>query len=116
LLRSLQFLRGPSIRHRLLLTNLGDAEPILTHVSLGLMADEFGGQDELFARATAAIAEAKRLAEENREWQHGIEVRLRRMYFRATFHPKTRKLHRPQDFPVPLRSYQPFPMRSETDL
>lgn len=70
-------------------------------------------QDELFARAKAAIAEARRLTEENREWQKGLTARMNKMCFRTTFFPKSVKLFSPQDFPDRRPPYQHF--RKEDD-
>lgn len=97
------------------ITNSGVAELDLTNVSLEGMGDELG-HDQLFARAAAAIAEARRLTEINLEWRDGLEASVRRMHFRAAFFPKTLKFHTPWDFREPQRTSQPFPRRSEGDL
>jgi hypothetical protein len=81
-----------------------------------VMADEPGEQDELFTRAAAAIAEAERLMQANRERRKSLDARLRRMHYRATFFPKALKIHYLSDFPEPRRFYQPFPNQAEDDL
>ena len=77
------------------------------------MADKPCEQDELFARAAAAIAEAHRLVQVNLECREELEATLRRMQYRATFFPKTLKLHYPSDFREPQRSCQPSPAPAE---
>jgi len=73
------------------------------------MAEALDETDALFARATAAIAEAKRLAEQSHEWQAKTFTRLRRLSFGSTFEPKSLKLYSPLDFPDRRRPYEPFP-------
>ncbi|WGS21101.1 MULTISPECIES: hypothetical protein [unclassified Bradyrhizobium] len=53
--------------------------------------------EELFDRAAAAIAEGKRLTEENLALQHEILSGLRRMRI-ISFHPHSLKLFSPLDF------------------
>ncbi|WP_128925599.1 hypothetical protein [Bradyrhizobium guangxiense] len=68
---------------------------------------------ELFARASAAIEEAKRLMAENDKWQAEVLYNLRRLAIRTTFHARSMKLYSPLDFPELRLPYQPFP--GETD-
>lgn len=68
--------------------------------------DALDEHTKLLARADAAIAEARRLIEANRESQEGTGERLRRMYFRSMFYPKSIRIYSPQDFPEPRRSHQ----------
>jgi hypothetical protein len=77
------------------------------------MADAWEKTDKLITRATAAISEAKRLTEKSQELHQLAEGRLRRLYFRASFHPKTLKLLSPLDFPDWRRPYQPFPSEGD---
>lgn len=80
------------------------------------MADAFDATEKLITRATAAIAEAKRLADENRSLQEAANARLRRIYFRATFYPKSLRFYRPLDFLEKKPSYQPFLFEYEDPL
>jgi len=73
------------------------------------MADALDDTEKLIARATAAITEAKRLSKENRDLLQRADARLRNLYFRSSFHPKTLRLLSPLDFPERRRAYQPFP-------
>ena len=73
------------------------------------MADALDTSEKLFNRADAAVARARRLIEENRQWQDGISRNVKRMYFRAIFYPKTVKFFSPLDFPDQRPAYQPFP-------
>ena len=73
------------------------------------MADALEKTDKLITRATAAISEAKRLTVESYELHRRAEARIRRLYFRASFHPKTIKLLSSLDFPDRRRPYRPFP-------
>ena len=73
------------------------------------MADALDECQKLIARATAAIAEAKRLVQENLGYQLQAEAKLKRMYFRASFHPKTVKLLSPLDFPAPRTGASTLP-------
>lgn len=68
---------------------------------------------EMFARASAAIEEARRLAAENSRWQTELLYNLRRMATRTCFHPRSLTFYSPLDFPELKLPYQPFP--SETD-
>jgi len=77
------------------------------------MADILDDTEKLLARATAAIAEATRLMEENRKWQAKMSAGLRRMHFSASFYPKTLRLFSPLDFPDRRTPYQPFPTEAE---
>ena len=63
---------------------------------------------KLFARADAAIAEAKRLQQHSLDWQYDIFNRIKRMSYRATFEPKTDRVLSPLDFPKPKRDCKPF--------
>lgn len=62
--------------------------------------DESG---QLVERASAAIAEARRLVKENRELQLKASFRIKRLHNRSNFGPKTLKLYWPQDFPEKWR-------------
>lgn len=77
------------------------------------MPDDLDEHTKLLARADAAVAQARRLIEANREWQNNIEGRMRRMLFRATFAPKSLKLFSPWDVRAPERSSQPFPAQPD---
>ncbi|MBV8700533.1 hypothetical protein [Bradyrhizobium sp.] len=72
--------------------------------------DEF---EKLFARADAAIAQARHLLEQNREWQRSTGTRVRQIYLRARFYPKSLKLYSPLDFPERRQPDQPFPARTD---
>jgi hypothetical protein len=72
--------------------------------------DEF---EKLFARADAAIAQARHLLEQNWEWQRSTGTQVRQMYLRARFYPKSLKLYSPLDFPEPRQSDQPFPGQTD---
>jgi hypothetical protein len=63
------------------------------------MPDAVEPLDQLVARANTAIAEARRLFEANRELQRLTAAMMHRLYFRATFHPKTVKLYSPYHLP-----------------
>ncbi|MBR1178321.1 hypothetical protein JQ617_30460 [Bradyrhizobium sp. KB893862 SZCCT0404] len=54
--------------------------------------------EKLLARATAAIAEAKRLSGQNAAMRIDLQRELTRMRTRAVFHPSSRKLYSPLDF------------------
>ena len=54
---------------------------------------------QLVERASAAIAEARRLVKENRELQLKASFRIKRLHYGSSFGPKTLKLYSPQDFP-----------------
>ena len=74
------------------------------------MSDASDDHEKLLARASAAIAEATQLMEENRKWQANINGKLKRMHFRASFYPRTIKLLSPLDFPDrPRLLYRSFP-------
>jgi len=62
------------------------------------MADAPDQAAGLLARASAAIAEAKRLAEERDIWRKSIDERIMRMRSRATFHPKSLRIYSSVDF------------------
>ena len=62
------------------------------------MADAVDETEKLFARASAAIAEAARLAEESYGWRKRLDQGIRRMRFRAAFHPKSLRIYSPLDF------------------
>ena len=72
------------------------------------MADAAGETERLFARASAAIAEAERLAEECRHWQKIMAEGIRNTRFRAGFYPKSLKIYSPLDFSQRLRPGKPF--------
>jgi len=69
--------------------------------------------DALFARAAAAIAEAKLLTAQSHEWQATTFARLRYLSFQFTFEPKSLKLYSPLDFPGRRRPYEPFPTEAD---
>lgn len=73
------------------------------------MADALDTTAKLFERSRAAIAEATRLAAQNREWQQEIYARISRMTWRASFEPNSLKLYSPLDFPDHRPAYEPFP-------
>jgi|SRR5690242_8633316 hypothetical protein len=77
------------------------------------MTDSLEDEDKLFARADAAIAEAKRLTEEIIKRHDEVHATLRRRRLRASFEPKAYRVLAPIDFPDRRRPYQPFP--SEQD-
>ena len=68
--------------------------------------------EQLIARANNAIAEARQLVEAHRELQRA-QTRMHQTYFRATFHPKTLRLHRLRDFPGQRQPYRPFPSQAD---
>jgi hypothetical protein len=51
---------------------------------------------------------------EHRELQQMADDRFKRMYFRASFHPKTVKLLSLLDVPDRRRPYQPLPTEEES--
>ena len=53
--------------------------------------------DGLILRAHAAIAEAERLVEINRAWQHHLKVRLDLLFVRCRFRPLPATPSYPQD-------------------
>jgi hypothetical protein len=70
------------------------------------MADAFDDTEKLFARASAAIAEATRLAEESLDWRKSLSERIRCMRTRAKFHPKSLRIYSPLDFMYRLQPCQ----------
>lgn len=77
------------------------------------MADALDDAEKLFARASAAIAEARRLTEEGRVWRKTTDERVRRLYFRATFFPKRLRIFSAADFLASATA--PPPPRSALD-
>ncbi|MBR0777920.1 hypothetical protein JQ625_24070 [Bradyrhizobium diazoefficiens] len=53
--------------------------------------------NDLFARAQAAIAEARRLTEINAAWQDYISQAVDRMFLRSRFEPSNHPTRYPQD-------------------
>jgi hypothetical protein len=72
------------------------------------MADSVDDIQDLFARATAAISEAARLAEENLELRKNLGETIRCMHLRARFYPKSLNIYTPAN-PLNLPKYQPRP-------
>jgi len=64
------------------------------------MADAVDDTEKLFARASAAIAEARRLTEEGHVWRKTTNERVRRLHVRATFFPKSLRIFSLADFLV----------------
>ena len=72
-------------------------------------------REALFARASAAIAEAKRLVDVNFGLRDRLIERLARIIGRSNFGPSGRRLNYPQDFPEEKRTYQPFPAQADNE-
>ncbi|MBR0796137.1 hypothetical protein JQ615_12130 [Bradyrhizobium jicamae] len=77
------------------------------------MSNALDHPDKLFARADAAIADSKRLAEEIIRQYDEVRAALRRRRLRAVFEPKPYRVLAPIDFPDRRTLYEPFP--SEND-
>jgi len=69
--------------------------------------------EKLFARAEAAIAEARQLLEINQYLHDRIRRGLEEMHLRTDFSPQTRQLKYPQEIREQRRPYQPFPSKYE---
>lgn len=79
------------------------------------MADAAGETDRLFARASAAIAEAERLAEECLHWQKIMAEGIRNTRFRGRVCPESLKIYSPLDFSQRLRPCEPFSNEIDDD-
>ena len=85
----------------------------LTYVSFISMVEP-NETGQVVERASAAIAEARRLLEENRELRLTVSFRIKRLYYRSSFGPKTLRIYAPQDFPEQARPpYRLFPSRDD---
>jgi len=73
------------------------------------MVDAVDETEKLLARASAAIAEAARLAEESYHHRKSLGERIRFMRYNAAFYPKSLKIYSPLDFLAGVGPRKPYP-------